>query len=91
MMAFSLNDKDIARVKELLKRKHLKISVRDVAHKLETIIKSQEVFPLEHQQVLMIQLLINFKKSKRKEAGTGKTKTWQLRSAVTRFLLYADR
>lgn len=66
-MVFSLNDEDIARLKELLKSKHLKISIKDVAHKLERIIKSQEVFPLAHQQVLMIQLLNNFEKSKRKE------------------------
>jgi hypothetical protein len=67
MMAFSLSEEDIVRVKKLLRSKHLRISAKDVVHKLETIAKSQEVFPLAHQQILMIQLLCNFEKSKRKE------------------------
>lgn len=66
-MVFRLKDEEVARLKELLKSKHIRISAKDITHKLNMIVGSQEIFPMAHQQALMVQLLHSFEKSKRKE------------------------
>ncbi len=66
-MVFRLKDEDVARLKELLKNKHIKISGKDITDKLTQIVSSQEVFPMENQQALLVQLLHSFEKSRRKE------------------------
>jgi len=66
-MVFRLKDEEVALLKELLKSKHIRISAKNITDKLTKIVGSQEIFPLAQQQALMIQLLHNFEKSKRKE------------------------
>lgn len=66
-MVFSLKDEEVSQLKELLKSKHIKISAKDITDKLTKIVSSQEIFPIQHQQALMVQLLHSFEKSKRKE------------------------
>lgn len=58
---------DIAEVKELLKRKHLKLSNRRIRNQLDRIIKSQNIFPKSNQRALLIQLLHIYDTSKKKE------------------------
>lgn len=58
---------DIAEVKELLRRKHLKLSNRRIRNQLDLIIKSQGIFPKSNQRALLIQLLHIYETTKKKE------------------------
>jgi hypothetical protein len=63
-------DDDNNYLKGLLDKKHLKISKREIKHKLEQIENSQQIFPPAYQSALMVHLLHNYEKSKRKEVIT---------------------
>lgn len=66
-MALSLRDDDKAQIRELLKEKHLKISAKEIETKVHWIVDSQEVFPMKRQLALLVQLLHNYERSKKKE------------------------
>ncbi|MCP4157572.1 MAG: hypothetical protein GY757_58215 [bacterium] len=63
----NLKAEDVALFKQKLKSKNIKISQKDLRHKLDTIIASQEAFPPYKQYALMVQLLHMYKKTKKKE------------------------
>ncbi len=64
---FNLKEEEVAYLKELLKMKNIKISNKEIKTKLDKIENSQEIFPPELQQVLLVQLLHGYEKLKRKE------------------------
>lgn len=66
-MKLNLKEDNIANLKRMLKEKNLKISTKDIKIKLEKIDNSQEIFTMEHQLSLLIQLLYGYEKSKKKE------------------------
>lgn len=66
-MQFQLPEEAVRQIKELLKSKNIKISTKEITCKLEQVVKSQDIFPVDHQQALLVQLLHGFDKSKRKE------------------------
>ena len=62
-----LKTDEISRLKDLLKGKNIKISSKEIEDQFDKIRSSQQVFPIEHQRALFIQLLNNYKKTKKKE------------------------
>ncbi len=63
----NLKDGDVTHLRESLKKKNLKISNKEIKAKLDKIENSQEIFPPELQQMLLVQLLHGYEKLKRKE------------------------
>ncbi len=67
-MGFQQTEEEISRIKQILAKKNIKISRQEIASKVDLIIHSQDAyFPLKHQRALLIQLLHNYEKSKKKE------------------------
>jgi len=66
-MDFELTEDEIYTVYKILKEKHLKISIHEIRDQFNKIEHSQQVFPLSQQRTLLIQLLNNYEKTKKKE------------------------
>ena len=64
---YNLKEGEVAYLKELLKKKNIKISNKEIKTKLDKIENSQEIFPHKLQQMLLVQLLHGYEKLKRKE------------------------
>ncbi len=62
-----VNDDEFCLLKDLLKAKNIKISVKDIQLKLDKLVTAQEVFPVEQQQALVIRLLTSYERSRKKE------------------------
>ncbi len=62
-----LKDEHITHLKEVLKTRHIRISAKEIKSKIDKIVASQEIFPLDEQQALLIKLLHGYEKLKKKE------------------------
>ena len=66
-MISDLENEEVQHLKSILKGKFIKISQQDIIDKLNKITKSQQIFPLSLQRALLIQLLINYERTNKKE------------------------
>lgn len=66
-MISNLDPEEIKNLHSLFRKKHIKISRKDIEEKIGKISKSQRIFPLINQRSLLIQLLINYERTKKKE------------------------
>ncbi|MCK4835952.1 MAG: hypothetical protein KAT17_04910 [Candidatus Aminicenantes bacterium] len=66
-MISELDKEEIKHLSVLLKGKPIKISRKDLEDKINKISKSQQIFPLLHQRALLIRLLVNYERTKKKE------------------------
>lgn len=64
------NKDKIKNLENLLKKKKIWISESEVKNKLDKIIKSQKIFPLEQQRALFIKLLCVYESKKQKQVIT---------------------
>ncbi len=67
MMNIDYNKDKIKNLKGLLKEKKIWISESEVKNKLDKVIKSQEIFPLQQQRALLIKLLCVYESKKQKQ------------------------
>ncbi len=69
-MNIDYNKDKIKNLENLLKKKKIWISESEIKNKLDKIIKSQKIFPLEQQRALFIKLLCVYESKKQKQVIT---------------------
>lgn len=66
-MNLKLNSEEVKSLNKLIKSEKINISLKDVKSKLDLIISSQQIFPLNMQRILLVKLLSNYENTKKKE------------------------
>lgn len=66
-MIRKLEKDEVVELHHILKEKLIKISQKDIKEKINKISDSQQIFPILQQRALLIRLLVNYERTKKKE------------------------